>query len=1270
MPAEIPAEFQSTLVVRVSHDDIVIYANSAMAAYLRSRKEVLIGCSLETLAQRVKGEIKSCFQRFDVARPAHHLVTDEGGRVFEARTYRDGGVLDILLDEVTTLKAVHRDLDSMSGVSVDSLNEDELRTIRQPERRFLTVMLSRLEGASDLAERLPAGEARIAMNLFSEEASDVVLANGGSVFPMSVDELLGIHGAPRYFADHALRALRSACAQGERFSELRSVFHREGKELPFVQCGIWSGEAFVGTFGSSSAMRYSAMGRAVEMASRLARLARPGEVLVSETTLQSLRENLPAGWQAVKAENENPPNLSDFHWAGEEVVPLPDDCKRVVWLLGPGVVKDVTAAEFYLEYLWALVPAGGGEAVPVLRALRPSAIGDSVQLQDDNVVQKSFEQILGKYRLVSEIGAGGMGKVWKGMDRLGNTVAIKVLHGHETTSELLLKRFRREAQIMARLHHRNICRIFEMSEFEGMQFIVMEFVDGMTLAHLLQHYRDVESGSAASSDLRSIIQAIRTRAPSEDDAARQPHISSTSRILPVAQTLSIMLKVCEAVQFAHEHGVLHRDLKPGNILLREDGDPLVADFGLAKVHGEDAGQSLSLSGHVVGTLQNMAPEQAESSKDVDERADVYSLGTILYLMLTGKRHFKTSGNLVVDIQKLRVLEPVPLRKLNPALDHDLEIIVLKALRTHPAERYRSVSALASDIDRYRRGESISARPVTVFNLAGKAIKRHRAIAALAGLFFLVLFAGGAFSIWKIQERAVAAEKAGREADEQRMSAQRAADLAETSGKALEKALQATIKERDDKERALKDLDDKTKDSQAILAKNESLKGSLAGKAEEIIRLQEDLGARDKKIAGMEKSPVASAGGTEELKSQIRELEGRISNQPKPDLTPAREMAAAEVYTNFAIENLRNVLDPSELWKLSREPFTVLARFSEGLDLACKALEKDYYYAPAWMIKGRYHLACMDVDRARQAFEMAANSPLLRKAEGKLPLPGLEDPRQMLEIAAKLQHPSGDPMRFASSLLQDSNSLDSQAVARVLRWMNGKPGLNTSASSGGAINLRNFPTSLRLIDFAADNGGASRIAVDAETSAGAVESLSIAGIKEISRFDGLKTVKPASLKIRGAEVIDWKSLSSLPLKSLDLEGCQIDMIPDTIPGFKDLRTLVLKETPIESLGFLKRMQSTIEKLDISKTKIRDLVPIDLCRNLSQLDASGLSIEKIGRFPSSLTDLTITPELIAPQVLKALRENRNITVLRQPGDPPDQCAQVFWDNYADRTSVRTR
>jgi len=348
---------------------------------------------------------------------------------------------------------------------------------------------------------------------------------------------------------------------------------------------------------------------------------------------------------------------------------------------------------------------------------------------------------------------------------------------------------------------------------------------------------------------------------------------------------------------------------------------------------------------------------------------------------------------------------------------------------------------------------------------------------------------------------------------------------------------------------------------------------------------------------------------------------------------------------------------------------VLARISEGINLACKALEKDGFYAPAWMIKGRYHLACMEVESAQLAFEMAANSPLRRQIEGKPPLPGLEDPGQMIEIAAKLRQPSGDRMRLASSLLQGSNSPDSKAVANVARWLNGKPGISTYVSSGNTRNSRAIPTSERLINFVADNGGDGEIRIVSESPTGALENLSISGIKEISKFDSLKEVKPASLKIRGAEAIKWSSLSALPIKSLDLEGCQIGMIPDDIPRFKELGELVLKETPIERLGFLRSMQDTIKKLDVSKTKIRDLSPIALCRNLRQLDASGLSIEKIGRFPSSLTDLTVTPALIAPQALKALREIRTITVMRQPGDPTDQCAQVFWDNYSARVSVRT-
>src|SRR5690606_2199826 len=138
-----------------------------------------------------------------------------------------------------------------------------------------------------------------------------------------------------------------------------------------------------------------------------------------------------------------------------------------------------------------------------------------------------------------------------------------------------------------------------------------------------------------------------------------------SGVLPVQQTISLIMRVCDAIQYAHQHGVLHRDIKPGNIMLRSDGDPVVMDFGLAKLErqdGENSMQSLgvrSMTGMTVGTIDYMAPEQAVSSKDVDERADVYSLGAVLYRMLTGHPHYYVTGHLVNDAQKLQSHDPIP-----------------------------------------------------------------------------------------------------------------------------------------------------------------------------------------------------------------------------------------------------------------------------------------------------------------------------------------------------------------------------------------------------------------------------------------------------------------------------------------------------------------------------------------------------------------------------------------------------------------------------------
>ncbi len=231
------------------------------------------------------------------------------------------------------------------------------------------------------------------------------------------------------------------------------------------------------------------------------------------------------------------------------------------------------------------------------------------------------------------------------------------------------------------------------------------------------------------------------------------------------------------MQFAHEHGVLHRDLKPGNILLREDGEPLVADFGLAKLSA-DGTHSLSVTGHVVGTLENMAPEQAESSKDVDERADVYSLGTILYQMLTGRRHFEATGNIIGDAQALQTHEPPKLRSINPNIDPDLEIITLKALRNDPAERYRNVAALRADIERFRKGEVISAKPVQAVDLIKKLIQRNRAVAAVTAASILIFITGALVAIVILSHQLKRAQDASDFARQQQSFAEEQRALAE------------------------------------------------------------------------------------------------------------------------------------------------------------------------------------------------------------------------------------------------------------------------------------------------------------------------------------------------------------------------------------------------------------------------------------------------------------------------------------------------------------
>src|SRR5438477_5400678 len=291
---------------------------------------------------------------------------------------------------------------------------------------------------------------------------------------------------------------------------------------------------------------------------------------------------------------------------------------------------------------------------------------------------------LGHYEILEEIGRGGMGVIYRARQQHSRrVVAVKRILAHEANSHEALVRFRREAEAVASLDHPNILPIHEVSESdEGLPFFSMKYATG---------------GS-----LRAAAPALRTK-PRE--------------------CVRLMAKVARAIAYAHSKGVIHRDLQPGNILLDENGEPMVSDFGLAK--WLDQTSYLTRTLETLGTPGYIAPEQTECPADkLTCAADVYSLGAILFYLLTGRPPFVGSNVLVVIHQAAAT--PAPrLRSLAPSLDRDVETIVANCLEPDPNSRYQSAGALAIDLEHWLRHEPIQARHAGVFARGRKWMRRNR-----------------------------------------------------------------------------------------------------------------------------------------------------------------------------------------------------------------------------------------------------------------------------------------------------------------------------------------------------------------------------------------------------------------------------------------------------------------------------------------------------------------------------------------------------------------
>lgn len=344
-------------------------------------------------------------------------------------------------------------------------------------------------------------------------------------------------------------------------------------------------------------------------------------------------------------------------------------------------------------------------------ALAPA---DEVHAASDTaIVEVNRIRYFGDYELIEEIARGGMGVVFKARQvSLNRSVALKMILAGGFSSPTMVERFRTEAEAAARLEHPNIVPIYEIGAQAGQHYFSMRYLDGGTLAERIKKRQDISSENAT------------------------PFVADTHGLKASAE---LMLKVARAVHHAHQRGILHRDLKPGNILFDRADEPMVADFGLAKLLEESS--SLTVSATVLGTPSYMAPEQATGhSNQLTTSADVYSLGVILYELLTGHPPFRGTSPAEILRQVIQV-EPRNPRAANPGVGRDLETICLKCLEKNPQRRYGSAEALADDLQRWLAQEPIQARRTTVTERVVKWGRRKPAVASLVLALHLVVVAG-------------------------------------------------------------------------------------------------------------------------------------------------------------------------------------------------------------------------------------------------------------------------------------------------------------------------------------------------------------------------------------------------------------------------------------------------------------------------------------------------------------------------------------------------
>ena len=481
------------------------------------------------------------------------------------------------------------------------------------KRAELTMFLVELKGFTEAAEETEPEESVEILNEYLSAMTEIVFEHEGTLDKFVLGSIFGFFGDPIAQQDHAIRAVRMAEAMQKRFAELLTKWRLEGYKPFGLGIGIQTGYVTVGHIGSSNRTDYTAIGKNVIVAAKLAGMAEHGQILIGQRTYSKVRGKIKAQFAATCDVGTQPVKV------------------------------------YKVEYDKPAAPDGGDQ--------QP----DRLPSGDDNTPASSV--VISHYRILSKLGKGGMGEVYKAQVlRLNRTVALKIVPSSRQDEEIK-RRCVREAKGLSSLNHPNIATIYDIGEYQGASFISMEYIDGRTLKAVL----DSES-------------------------------------LSPSQALDFAIPVADALRSAHEKNIIHRDIKPSNIMASDLGYVKVLDFGLAtlaSVSDTDTGTTVSnivtQAGVACGTVGYMSPEQAMGVK-VDQRSDIFSFGVVLYELITGARPF-VGTNAMAVLHAVIFDHPVPVSRLRPEVPAELERIVNKALQKKANERYQSLKGALVDLRR-------------------------------------------------------------------------------------------------------------------------------------------------------------------------------------------------------------------------------------------------------------------------------------------------------------------------------------------------------------------------------------------------------------------------------------------------------------------------------------------------------------------------------------------------------------------------------------------